>query len=303
MRRDLILFFSLVLTAVSCGTTADYVSQQRFQDGIYAKPAQKPVTVAIYTKDEIAALAARNIAKKDTIVIITDHSEDNWGWDWNWSWRVNPYWNSPWHYGFGYDPWYWNRWHFGGWYSSAWAWDFYYDWYSPWYGGWYSPWYYDSWYCGWPYYGYGYGWPYYGYGYRPYYGYGGWGHGPHYYDGVNHSYTPRSRVESYGRGGVRDITVPRSATSTTGTPRYSRTSGTTAGASSVRSSSSTGSSYSGSSSSSYNRSSGGSYSRSSSSSSSRSYSPSSSSSSSSSSYSRSSSSSKSPRKSALSMKS
>ena len=147
MKRSTTLFLPLLLVLASCGTTAQY-SQQRFEDGIYAKPGEEPENVRLYTQEEIEAMAAENIAlkqkgKRDTLVVVLD---DPWGWGWDYPYRYS---YSPFFWGgLGFGSYYWNRWRFGGWYD-------------PWF------------------YGYGYGW---GFGYDPwYYGYGhNWGYGGFY---------------------------------------------------------------------------------------------------------------------------
>ncbi len=59
-------------------------------------------------------------------------------------------WHSPWYYGsLGYYPWYTGYYDYYYGYYDPWYYD-YYGWYSPWryswYGGYYSPWYYGGWY-------------------------------------------------------------------------------------------------------------------------------------------------------------
>ena len=204
MKRSTTLFLPLLLVLASCGTTAQY-SQQRFQDGIYAKPGEEPENVRLYTQEEFEAMAAENIARKqqgkrDTLVVVLD---DPWGWSWNYPYRYySPYaWG-----GLGFGTYYWNRWRFGGWYDP-WFYDpFYYDpfyygygWYDPWYYGMYDPWYYG--YGG--YYGGYYGW----YGHRY-----GWYDNPYYYGGIaghgyrpygNSVYVPRSYVQNGGNRETR----------------------------------------------------------------------------------------------------
>ena len=166
MKRSATLFLPLLLMLASCGTTAQ-LAQQRFQDGIYARPGEETQAVRLYSEDDFAAMAAENISRKhsrDTMVVILD---DAWAWG-----------------GLGFGSYYWNRWRRGyGWYDP-WYYDPYYygySWYDPWYygygyyGSWYDPWYYDPWYGGYGWYGHRYGW----YDHPWHYG-GYWGHGGRY---------------------------------------------------------------------------------------------------------------------------
>ena len=198
MKRIPILFLPLMLLALaSCGTAARY-SQQRFQDGIYAKPGEETPSVRLYTEEDFEAMAAANIARKqgrDTLVVVLEAPYSPWAWG-----------------GAGFGTYYWNRWRFGHrfgpWYGG-----FGYGWYDPWFAGWYDPWYYGPWYYD-PWYG-GYGWygawhdPWYGwYGwnggwYDPWHGWhgrpgypgGAWGGAPH---RGNTVYAPRSLTQSGG---------------------------------------------------------------------------------------------------------
>ena len=109
MKRSATLFLPLLLMLASCGTTAQF-AEQRFQDGIYARPGEE-TAVRLYTEDDFAAMAADNISRKhsrDTMVVIVD---DTWAWG-----------------GLGFGSYYWNRWRRGY--------------------GWYDPWYYDPYYYG-----------------------------------------------------------------------------------------------------------------------------------------------------------
>ena len=194
MKKHLTLIVLAALMLASCASMAEYsatTSSQRFQDGVYSRPA-----VAVPAADgEIAALAQKTKDSRvylkrgqiDTLYIpenkaasfryswadstttVTLYDEYDyfgyspWGPSWYSPWRYgwygwgSPYysWYSPWRWG---SPWYWSSWSFyDPWYYSSW----YYD---PWYyGSWgYSPWYWDSWYG-----------PYWGIGYD-YWAYGGW---------------------------------------------------------------------------------------------------------------------------------
>ena len=197
IKRSLTLLLPVLLLALaSCGTPAQY-SQQRFPDGIYARPGEEPEVVRLYNEEDFENMAAANIARKqgrDTLVVIVDDP-------WDFAWRSPFY--SPWSWGglaFGsyywgryyrgwYDPFYYDPWYYG--YGSRW----YGGWYDPWYAGWYDPFYYDPWYGG---YGYGYGYGWYGHRYgwydQPYYYGGGWG-GNRY---AGRIYTPRSTTEAGG---------------------------------------------------------------------------------------------------------
>ena len=123
MKRSATLFLPLLFMLASCGTTAQF-AEQRFQDGIYARPGEETQAVRLYNEDDFAAMAAENISRKhsrDTMVVILD---DPWGWA-----------------GLGFGSYYWNRWRYGyGW--DPWFYDPYYYGYGF---GWYDPWYYDPW--------------------------------------------------------------------------------------------------------------------------------------------------------------
>ena len=128
MKRSATLFLPLLFVLASCGTTAQY-AEQRFQDGIYARPGEETHAVRLYNEDDFAAMAADNISRKhrDTLVVVVD---DTWAWG---------------GLGYGFGSYYWNRWRYGY--------------------GWYDPWYYDPYYYGFGYYGSWYDPWYYGYGY------------------------------------------------------------------------------------------------------------------------------------------
>ena len=102
MKRSATLFLPLLLMLASCGTTAQF-AQQRFQDGIYARPGEETQAVRLYSEEDFAAMAAENISRKhsrDTMVVIVD---DSWAWG-----------------GLGFGTYYWNRWRHGyGWYDTG----------------------------------------------------------------------------------------------------------------------------------------------------------------------------------------
>lgn len=212
MKRCITLLLLAALSAVSCGTSGQYSFGQRFYDGIYYRPAQTEV-VELYTEEDFAAMAARNIAqaKRDTVLIVPE--KDN-------KVDINIYYVNP-HatwlglgVGFGryrygsifWDSYYWDRYYWGSpyyWHSYH-YWDpWYYGYHSPWgYGSWYyDRWYYDRWYYG--------GWNPYRYGWytsRPY-------PAPHHIN-PEHRYSPVYNTVAGGRpahsGGAASISSSRS---------------------------------------------------------------------------------------------
>ena len=194
MKRSTTLFLPLLFVLASCGTPAQY-SQQRFEDGIYARPGEEPEFVSLYSEEDFEAMAAANLANKksktrDTLVVIIDDP-----WESAWYHRYS----SPWAWGgLGFSSYYWNRWRYGRWYDP-WYYDPWYGGYYSYYGSWYDPWYYDPWYYD-PWYGgyYGYG---VGYGHRygwydnPRYAGGFFGGGGRHFGG-EHMYVQRSLTES-----------------------------------------------------------------------------------------------------------
>lgn len=184
MKRSATLFLPLLLMLASCGTTARF-AEQRFQDGVYARPGEETQAVRLYTEDDFAAMAADNISRKhsrDTMVLIVD---DSWAF---WS-------------GLGFTSNYWNRWRYN-WYDPFYYDPFYYGYGYGWYryygyaGGWYDPWWYDPYYYG---YGYGYGWYDHRYGWydHPWHYGGYWGHGGQFYTS-DRQYVQRSLTQSGG---------------------------------------------------------------------------------------------------------
>ena len=151
MKRSLIILLPALLALASCGTAAQYASDQRFPDGIYYRP-QPPVE--LYSEEDFRDMAARNIASDS--LKLKEKNYDDYGYSYY----------SPYYY---YSP-YW------GYRGYAWSryWDPFWDpYWDPYWGigrygyyGFYSPYSYYSY--GYPYYGY-YGY----YSYAPYY--------PHYY--------------------------------------------------------------------------------------------------------------------------
>lgn len=135
MKCTAVLLLPAVLIAVSCGTVSQY-SQQRFTDGVYSRVTEEE-PVYIYSKDDFAAMANARIAKekslgsgsKDTVYVVLDNSD-----------YYNNYWASPFYWGsyrYGwYTPWLYGSLYYGSWYAWNWG------WFDPWYDwAWYSPWY------------------------------------------------------------------------------------------------------------------------------------------------------------------
>jgi len=180
MKHSITLLLPLSLLLASCGSAAQFFTQQTFADGIYYKSA--PTQVQVLSKEDFQQLAAQNIASQkaapgDSLVISLPQDQQN-------NIIINVV--DPWYSGFR-----------GGWgFSSMYLWNRY-MWHSPWYYnnwyyGFYDPWYYDSWYFG-PW-GYDYWYSPYYYGYPGYYG---WHHhGWHHY-GWN---APHVRSNYNGRG-------------------------------------------------------------------------------------------------------
>ena len=150
MKRTLLIFTTLALCAVSCGTVGSYTDSDRFRDGIYYKPDPTKVNRSPLSEDDFRYLASLDnfhrgtdtlSVERDTVyVALTDPYDwtyyDYWRpyrWNYYSRWGYYSYWGSP--YYWGYDPFYWDY-------------------------GWHSPYFY-----GYPYYGYPY---YYGWG-NPYY--------------------------------------------------------------------------------------------------------------------------------------
>ena len=118
MKRSLILSLPILMLVMSCGTFAEYSSQQRYADGIYtryaaAEAAPKP----LYTVEDFDAMARRNIAAKqeaaatarDTVYVVLQDNRYDYAW--------NAWWVAPWmvFYGF-YNPWYYDPWYYDPWY-------------------------------------------------------------------------------------------------------------------------------------------------------------------------------------------
>ncbi|MCR5352065.1 MAG: hypothetical protein K6E35_06215 [Bacteroidales bacterium] len=193
MKRSTTLFLAaLLLLLASCGTPAQY-SQQRFSDGIYARPGEEPEIVRLYTEKDFEDMAAAKVSRKsgrDTLVVILDDP-----WDYSWYRRYDHFRYPRWAWGgIGLSSYYWSGRYYSGWYDP-----WYGPWYDSWYGydryGWYSGWY-DPWYGDWYYYPYGHR---YGWYDHPYYPGGSWG-GSHYYS--NRVYSPRSLTTV---GGSREL--------------------------------------------------------------------------------------------------
>ena len=155
MKRRLIYILPLLFVLASCGSSYQFTSQ-RFQDGIYTRPAAPAEPVYIYSEEEIEAKAAANITLKE----YEEAKESaftsglylgmgmSFGYGWHNPWYYNPwyrshgYWNR-WHYNFWADPW--DYWYWDSWYWDSWYWDpWYYDryWHNGWYGGHWHPGYY-----------------------------------------------------------------------------------------------------------------------------------------------------------------
>ena len=247
MKRSTTLFLPvLLLVMASCGTPAQY-SQQRFQDGLYAKIGEEPEVVRLYSEEDFENMAAAKLARKqgrDTLVLIIDDP-----WDFAWYSRYNRYHYSPWLWGgLAFGCHYWNR-YYGSWYDPFWDnWYGYYGgWYDPWYYSYYDPWYYDPWYGGYGWYGHRYGW----YDHPVYPG-GYWGGGSS-YRGRDVVYTPRSTTTAggsrerrpgsgsnyrYGTPGSSGSTILRSGTNTRPSSGARPSSSATASTGSSRSTSS-----------------------------------------------------------------
>ena len=154
MKRTLILLLPLLVALASCGTTAQYASNQQFPDGIYYRP--QPV-VELYSEDDFKEMAAQNLSNKrqaDTLAYGDD--------DVRLFYYYNPYYYGPY---YGYSGFAWSPY----WYMGSLS-------YNPWVGFWTDPWFDPYWGPSW-YYGsyYNYYSPYY-YHYRPYhYSYSGYG--------------------------------------------------------------------------------------------------------------------------------
>ena len=213
MKRGILILFSALLLAVSCGTTGKY---GQFYDGVYRKSiaASQPEQVILLTEGEIEAAAAENISferlcRQDTVVVryVDVYPGDFW---WDMYFSPFPLMATSFAYNWGWDRWYWNRWH------NAWLW-------GPYNVFWNSP-------------------SFWGYGH---YGYHGWG-GPYHpgaFVGRDTYYGPRSTVQ--GAGGSRFTHGGASHRPSVGGASYSgvsvrRSSSVVSGASSVRSTSSTG---------------------------------------------------------------
>lgn len=211
MKKHLTLIVSAIAVLWSCASLAQTAqkSGQRFQDGIYARPAKADRATAAVSDSEISDLTARTRgsqvflkrgAQGDTL-FIPENKVATFRWSPSDSIAtlslMDPYypgpsfsigWGYPWYAGY-YSPWYYSRWGWGGW-RTPWLYDSWYSpffghsslywgsmYYDPWYWGsmaW-DPWYWDSWYGPWGIYGM---WDWYGpWGmYGPYGCWGVWDH-------------------------------------------------------------------------------------------------------------------------------
>lgn len=229
MKKHLTLIVSAIAVLWSCASFAQTAqkSGQRFQDGIYARPAKTDKAAVAVSDSEIADLSARTRgsqvffkrgAQGDTLFIpenkvatfrwspsdsaVTLSLTDPYDYMYRGRYSVGLYptgycpyagFSFGWH-----SPFFW-----GPSFSIGWGYPWHHGWYDPWFschwgwGGWYDPWCWDPWYWD-PWYG-SWGWcgPWDMYG--PYYYWGGWdyhhhgyypGHGGRFVDEFR--YTPRS---------------------------------------------------------------------------------------------------------------
>ena len=56
MKKNIALCLTALLGLTACGSMAQYSSSQKYQDGIYYKPAQTDITVAQATKEDVDEL-------------------------------------------------------------------------------------------------------------------------------------------------------------------------------------------------------------------------------------------------------
>ena len=246
MKKHLTLIVSTALMLASCASVAEYsqtAGNQRFQDGVYSRPARTAVDQTV--QSEASALAEKTRGTEiylsrgriDTLYI-PENKAAQFKYDWRDSTTTltilddNYYDRYAWNFGYGF--------------GYGWGWP-YRSWYGSWYSPWYSSWYWDPWYD--PFWDYGwYGWgPYYydSWAYGGWYGpWGPWGYGPRLpYHGWGYSrdavYTPRmSTVEGSNRqvtaGGQRRNTFGENPTvrrGAAGTSSGSRSYGTRASSS------------------------------------------------------------------------
>lgn len=167
IKRRVIYILPLLFVLASCGTGYQFASQ-RFQDGIYTRPAPPAEPVHIYSEEEIEAMAAAQITLKEYEE--AKQSAFDTGFYMGLGMSMGYGWHSPWYY----HPWYrgyryWDRWY----------WDYHY--WDPW-----DYWYWDPWH----------------YGYHGYYGYYGYpGYPGHWYDPWYPGYHPvggRPHKPQYG---------------------------------------------------------------------------------------------------------
>ena len=124
MKQSAPLFLlTILLVAASCGTTAQYSSQQ-FPDGIYFRHANTS-SVVLLTSEEIEAMAAQRLAESKNLDRLDSLLR-------NYNGTINVYMGmTPYVFGSYYDPWY------RGW---MWDWDYYGPWtYRYWGASWYRP--------------------------------------------------------------------------------------------------------------------------------------------------------------------
>ena len=137
MKRSLIILLPALLALASCGTAAQYASDQRFPDGIYYRP-QPPVE--LYSEEDFRDMAARNIAS-DSLKLKEKNYDDYgysyyspyyyyspyWGYrGYAWSRYWDPFWDPYW------DP-YWGigRYGYYGFYSPYSYYSYGYPYYAP----------------------------------------------------------------------------------------------------------------------------------------------------------------------------
>lgn len=215
MKRSLIFLLPAILALASCGTAAQYASDQLYPDGIYYRP-QPPVQ--LYSEEDFRDMAARNLAA-DSLKTKKQLEQDYGYGYYSPYYYYSPYW--------GYRSYAWGLW------ADPW-WDPYWD---PWWG--YGRYGYYGFYSPYSYYSYSYPYYHHYYSYAPYHpvyvtrpaDYGASGYPGNYLTGGNN----HRRAGSISTGGTS--VAPSSVT-------YRRSSGSGSGTA-VRSSSSSSSSSSG----------------------------------------------------------
>ena len=175
MKKHLTLIVSTALMLASCASVAEYsqtAGNQRFQDGVYARPVK---TVADRTaQSEASALAEKTRGSEiylrrgridtlyipenkaaqfkydwrdstTTLTILDGYDYDRYAWNFGYGYGYGWGWPYRSWYGSWYSPWYRPWGYYSSWYSP-WYGPYYSSWYSPWYSPWYSSWYWDPWY-------------------------------------------------------------------------------------------------------------------------------------------------------------